>query len=114
MTDYADLLLSGTPEKEEQTDYADILLSGGKIEPPVGGTYNPRKFSRNAPSGTSAITGKQEMEYYPGNEPEASFGAQMKATYADTPWGKIKALAASRGIPTEEVPSRYRVGKGGR
>jgi hypothetical protein len=113
MTDYADLLLSGTPEKEEQTDYADILLSGGKIEPPVGGTYNPRKFSRNAPSGTSAITGKQEMEYYPGNEPEASFGAQMKATYADTPWGKIKALAASRGIPTEEVPSRYRVGKGG-
>ncbi len=78
-----------------------------QVETPVGGTYVPKMFpvgGGKAP-GISTITGKPEMEYHPGKQPEASFTTMMKAGLADDPFIKMKIFSVDRGIPIE----RYRL-----
>jgi len=116
VTDYASQILSGNLEEKQKTipkektkDYAKEILSGIKSFEEsefVGGTYQPT-------GEISTITTKPIKKLIPGEEPGASFTAQMKASFADTPAGRIKAFASSRGIPDSEIVKRYRIGKGG-
>jgi len=76
------------------------------LSSPVGGTYQPTRE-------ISTITNKPIKKFISGEEPQASFISQAKASFADTPAGRIRAFASSRGIPESEITKRYRVGNTG-
>jgi len=102
-----DEILKFDPGKQESGDKDSRIDEILKFDPArVGGTYQPAVPPiPGATPPISTITGKPVTEYVPGEEPEASFKALIKASFVDEPEEKIRVFAQERGIS----PRRYRI-----